>query len=244
MSDFTDFWLETTKLDLTRIGQRKIDWAAEPERYKHYPDAQTIPLPSPGELNLKPADLWGLLHQRRSVRRFTNAPVTREQLTALLWSCQGVTATRGPYRLRTAPSAGALFPFETYVFINNVEGIGPCLAHLDISDFRLSRVKEGSLADDLVTSALAQKFLGEAPAVFAWTTIHERSAWKYGDRASRYLGLDIGHVCQNLCLGSLALGLSTCAVGAFLDDRLNSLMEIDGKTENVFYLCAVGTEKV
>jgi len=36
------------------------------------------------------------------------------------------------------------------------------------------------------------------------------------------------------------MGLGACAVGAFFDDDLNRLLEVDGTQEAVVYLLAVG----
>lgn len=242
MGDFTGFWLEATSLDLDRIAGRKVDFASEPPRYKAYPDAVAVALPPPGALNIAPADLWKALHERRSLRRYAKEPLSLNQLSALLWACQGVTARQSHYLLRTAPSAGALYPFETYVFINDVEGLPKGLAHFDLVNFRLEVVREGSMGPDLAKAALNQRFLAAAPAVFAFSTVPGRAAWKYGDRASRYIGLDLGHVCQNLSLAAVGLGLGSCAVGAFLDREVNALMGLDGVTESIFYLCPVGRQ--
>lgn len=53
-----------------------------------------------------------LLKQRRSVRNFAPAPLTLAHIGQLLWAAQGITADG---KLRTAPSAGALYPLELYV---------------------------------------------------------------------------------------------------------------------------------
>lgn len=240
MGDFTSYWLETTSLDLEKIGGRKVDRAAEPPRFKRYPHAETIPLPSLRDLDVGQASLWETLHARRSVRRYAPGPMSKNHLAALLWAVGGITARQAHYLLRAAPSAGALYPFETYVFLNDVEGCAPCLAHLNVPDFTLEIVRKEPLGAALAGAALGQRFLASAPAVFAFAAVPGRSAWKYGDRASRYIGLDVGHLCQNLCLAASALGLGSCAVGAFLDGKINEMMGLDGVEESAFYLCAVG----
>jgi hypothetical protein len=57
------------------------------------------------------------LHNRRSIREYTDAPLALTDLAQLLWAAQAVTAANG---LRTAPSAGALYPLEVYVLAGNV----------------------------------------------------------------------------------------------------------------------------
>ena len=48
---------------------------------------------------------------------------------------------------------------------------------------------------------------------------------------------------QNLYLAGTAAGLGVCAVGAFFDDLVNGLIEVDGVEETTVYLAAVGWPK-
>jgi nitroreductase len=69
----------------------------------------TITLPEPdivGAMTLEET-----LQLRRSVRQFMEPPLTETQIGQLLWAAQGITYPSG---LRTAPSAGALYPLEVY----------------------------------------------------------------------------------------------------------------------------------
>ena len=53
--------------------------------------------------------------------------------------------------------------------------------------------------------------------------------------------MEAGHIAQNLCLIATALGLGTCAVGAFQDDAVNRVIGLDGRHEGVLYLVTIGT---
>jgi SagB-type dehydrogenase family enzyme len=68
----------------------------------------------------------------------------------------------------------------------------------------------------------------------------ERSRWKYRQRAYRYIYLDAGHMAQNLYLVAEAIGLGVCAIGAFFDDKVNSIIGVDGLEETAIYLATVG----
>ncbi len=241
MADGADLlrdWREQTALDPERAGGRRLDWDHRPPPYKEYPGAAHLPLNGPEQI--APVDLWRTLRQRRSRRDLAAGELGCEQLALLLWACQGVTARHGPQLLRTAPSAGALYPFETYVSVQRVTGLTPCLTHLNVPGFHLEVLAEGEFGPHLAHAALGQKFVATAAAVVVWTAVLPRCAWKYGPRALRYLGLDLGHVCQNLALAAEALGLSCCSVAAFLDRELNTVLEVDGTDEFAYYLAAVG----
>lgn len=230
-------WRDATDLRLERLGTRSVDWSARPEPHKEYAGAPRLALP---QIEPEGADLWAALAGRRSRRELTGGPLSQDDLSALLWACQGITARQGPFLLRTAPSAGALYPFETYVSLQAVEGVPPCLTHLHVPSFSLEVLRQGSHGGALAKAALGQGFVARASAVFLWTAVYRRSAWKYGDRALRYLGLDLGHVGQNLCLAAEALNLGCCPVAAFVDDALNEVLGIDGEEEFAYYLAAVG----
>lgn len=63
------------------------------------------------------------MSKRRSVREYTGAALTLEEVSQLVWAAQGITARE--FGGRTAPSAGATFPLELYLTVKNVDGIAP-----------------------------------------------------------------------------------------------------------------------
>jgi SagB-type dehydrogenase family enzyme len=158
----------------------------------------------------------------------------------MLWATQGTTLRIREYSFRSAPSAGALYPVETYLVANRVEGLTPGLYHYDVPEAFLQLLKEGDYGRPLAACALDQRMLEEAAAAFVWTALIERSAWKYVERAYRYIYLDAGHIAQNLYLAATGLGLGCCSVGAFFDDEVNELLEVDGEKETIVYMATVG----
>ena len=117
---------------------------------KNYPDAARVQLPEP-DLG-RSADLWQCLARRRSERNYTSDPLGLDDFVRLLWAAQGVTARAGSHLLRTAPSAGALYPFETYLYIDRVEEIPQGLYHFNVSDFVLERLKDGNYNKDITAA--------------------------------------------------------------------------------------------
>ena len=192
---------------------------------------------------LPEANLWDVLRARRSRRKFRDEPMPQETLMLLLWAAQGITQP-GHWPLRTAPSAGALYPVETYVCAARVEGVEPGVYHWELPEERLALVAP---RDDVAAAAQAacldQGMVGEAQVTFVWSAIWGRSAQKYGDRALRYVYLDAGHLAENLHLAATGLGLGACMIGAFLDDEMNALVGVDGEVESVVYAACVGTPR-
>jgi len=229
-------FLEGTKLSLRDLFRDREEIApAEP--FKHYPGTRRHGLPRPRPPR---ADLFEVLARRRSERIYAPTPLRLEELSVLLWAACGVTARAGRYLLRTAPSAGALYPVETYLAVHRVEGLEAGLYHLELREWVLEELRRGDFRADLKEAALGQGFCATAAVVFVWSVIPRRTMSKYGSRGVRYLFLDTAHIAQNLLLAAEALGLAACPVGAFLDDELNELFGLDGVEETVVYLVTVG----
>jgi len=213
-----------------------------PPSLKTYPEAVHLQLPQP-DLS-RPADLWQCLARRRSQRDTTPEPLTLEELAGLLWAAQGVTARTGMYLLRTAPSAGALYPFETYLYLDRVEGAPQGLYHFNVADFALDLLEEGNFNRIITAACLGQSAVRRAAVVIIWTAMMLRCMTKYRDRAMRYIPMDLGHVCQNVQLSATAMDFGSCPIGAFYDDDINDLLGIDGQEETVLYLVTVGKIKL
>jgi SagB-type dehydrogenase family enzyme len=199
---------------------------------------RTVGLPPP--VTAGGPKLWEALQARRSIRSYTLETLTLQELSQLLWATQGATTFFRGFPYRSAPSAGALYPVETYLVVNRVEGLDPGLYHYDAFDAVLQLLKEGGLGAQAAAASLDQPMAAHAAVAFVWTAIVERGKWKYRERAYRYIYLDAGHIGQNLCLAATALGLGCCTIGAFYDEEVNRLVDVDGVSETALYMGAVG----
>ena len=170
------------------------------------------------------------LASRRSVREFTEEPLTDGEISQLLWAAQGVTDPAG---LRTSPSAGALYPLELYV------ATASGLHHFVPATHRLSRRDERDLRSAIQEAALGQEAVGDAPAVFVITAVYARTRGKYGARAERYVHMEAGHAAQNLLLQAEALDLGGVPVGAFDDEQLSKILGLP-ENEDPLYLIPIG----
>lgn len=227
-----------TKYIRDKLPAGYLDWRKKPGPYKVYQEAPKAKLPAPERAGGMP--VWEAVGRRRSVRDFRRSPVSTEDLSQLLWASQGVTKVMGEYALRSAPSAGALYPVETYLSVQTVEGIEPGIYHYGVREHELELLQPGDFRAGVAKAALDQGFLAEAAVVFAWTAVFARSKWKYKERAYRYVYLDAGHIAQSVALAAVALGLGSCQIAALYDDEVNAILGVDGKEESVVYMTALG----
>jgi len=191
--------------------------------------ASILRLPAPeqkGKMSLEEA-----LARRRSVREFTREALTQRELSQLLWAAQGITHPEG---LRTAPSAGALYPLELYV------ASGGGFYHYEARPHQLIRLSDRDLRAAMRRAALDQEAITQAPTVFVIAAVYERTSRKYGAaRTPRYVDVEVGHAAQNLLLEALALGLGGVPIGAFEDEALQKALALP-VDQSPLYLIPVG----
>jgi SagB-type dehydrogenase family enzyme len=231
------FQTETKYLRNKSLGDN-LDWINKPETYKSYPSNKTIQLSN--QFQEATISLGEILQKRKSIRTFSTKPLSKVDLAYLLWASTGIQRIENSYEFRTYPSAGALYPIETYIAANNVEDLEKGLYHYNVKNHLLEELKHGNFGDTLAHAALDQEMCADAPVVFIWTAIFRRSKWKYSQRAYRYIYLDAGHIAQNLALAAESIKCGSCEAGAFFDDEINSIVGIDGTEESTILLSVVG----
>lgn len=236
-------FMEKTKYAAMQTTEQERGLQQPPLQLPYDPDGVFVELPQPETFpELAPLDFLALVELRTSVRDYLRQPMNLLELSFLLWCTQGVKTVLGDKATkRTVPSAGGKHAFETYLLINNVEGVAAGLYRFLAIEHKLMLI-EG--ADEcraaILRACMEQRFIGESAAVFLWTADAHRMTWRYGERGYRYLHLEAGHVCQNLYLSAQAIGCGSCAFTSFDDDRLNAALHLDGKNQFVVYGAAVG----
>lgn len=176
------------------------------------------------------------LLERRSVRQYTDDPISLEALSQLLWAAQGTTAEWGG---RTAPSAGALYPLEVEVMATRVDGLAPGVYRYVSGAHHLVLMHQDDIKPLLSAASGDQGSVGDAAAVLVISAVYERTTEKYGERGIRYVHMEAGHAAQNVYLQVAALGLGCVVIGAFDEGRLGEALGLPGN-ETPLYLIPVG----
>ncbi len=176
---------------------------------------EVISLPKPaykGTVTVEEA-----LKARRTHRSFSSRAVTLKQFSQMLWAAYGVTSKNFGLYLKTAPSAGALYPLDIYGVVGEktVETLESGVYHYRPDDHSINLIKKGDLRVGLAERSLQQMWIAEAPFILVITGEYQRSTVKYGRRGVTYTYIETGHVGQNIFLQAEALGLKAGIVGAF-----------------------------
>jgi SagB-type dehydrogenase family enzyme len=245
---------------MTNIGEEFI----EKTKYKHLgqsdqqkglpqptvekdvsPESMLINLPNPKSFDPPTLNIRELIEERRSTRSYSEKPLTLGELSYLLWCTQGVKETPTiNATLRTVPSAGARHAYETYLLINKVEGLEDGLYRFQATKHKLIKLKTTpDIAEKITEACLMQRFVMASAVTFIWVAVQYRMTWRYQERGYRYLNLDAGHICQNLYLAGEAIACGTCAIGAYDDNQINTLLGLNGIDEFVVYIASTGKKK-
>lgn len=187
-----------------------------------------IALPVPdleGRLTLEAA-----IQRRRSVRAFDGGAIPLVELSQLLWAAQGVSDPAG---LRTAPSAGALYPLELYAITSDSDGLSAGIYHYRPRHHQLEPVGTGDYRGEFAAAALMQEWTARSSIIVVIAAAYARTMRKYGERGRRYVEIEAGHAAQNIYLQAIGLGLGATEVGAFDDGAVSRLLSLPGDQEPV-----------
>jgi len=200
-------------------------------------------LPRPDDRAVRKSGILACLKDRRSRRNFSGEPLTLIELSLLLWASQGVDRV-SPDRLATfrpVPSAGARHAFETYIVANRISGLGKGIyRYLPLThELLLTSEAPDNISQKLSAATFGQDFAARAAVLFVWSCIPYRGEWRYQHESHKTMLLDAGHICQNLYLAAEAMECGTCAIAAYDQEAMDSILDLDGDDEFVVYLAPV-----
>jgi SagB-type dehydrogenase family enzyme len=232
-----DLWDEWGSLEL----DQKLGLPIPPLEKPYPKDATLVDLVLPEEFTLGDIPVREAIRLRQSCRKYLPKPLTLEELSFLLWATQGVKSIimDGYATRRTVPSGGSRHPFETYLAVMKVEGLTQGLYRYLAIEHKLLLLSEDPEIRIKISEACAD-FALESAVTFIWTAIPYRSEWRYGPLAAKLIAQDSGHVCQNLYLACTAIQAGTCAVGAYSQQKMDTMLGVDGVDEFTVYCGPVG----
>lgn len=211
---------------------------------KGYPRLKQIYLEK-NYLKLVNKPLKKVLLERATCREFNNDKLTFKNLSALLYYSCGIKPIKDEdfdLSRRFYPSGGARYPLEVYCILYNKNELKNGIYHFNVRRNSLELLKEGNYIKEL-KKALDPKWMDAANVAIIITSVFGRNQVKYKDRGYRFILQESGHLSQNIHLVATALNLGCCALGGFVDDKVNELLDIDGVNESAVYTLIIGLPK-
>jgi len=203
----------------------------------HSSDSLLVQLPAPKTTGV--ISLEQTLKERRSAREYADVSLTLVQASQLLWAAQGITDPEG---LRTAPSAGALYPLEVYLAAANIDSLEAGIYRYLPQEHKLISLSAGDARKALSKAARDQECVRDAAAVIIITAVYQRTMKKYGQRGVQYAHIEVGCAAENVFLQAESLNLGAVFVGAFSDSSVIRILNLpDG--EQPLALIPIGRTK-
>lgn len=222
-----------------RSSGHQLDWASQPLPFKLYPDLPPLTLP----VDLAETD-WPAIDALSGEPPPNRRRFDRARLAALLFYTAGVTRRWGrrdrELSFRAAPSAGALYPIETYVVVRDLDDDVPAgVYHFEPLEFALRRLRDGDHRAELAAAA-AEEDVAAAPVSVILTGIPWRSMWKYRLRGYRHLYWDAGAMLANLLAVTTGMAEPARILTGFVDERVGHLLGLDADEEVPLAVVPVG----
>lgn len=242
--DISRVFYEKTKIKM--FPQKDILFKDWPESWKRiftkdYPRLQKIELTK--NIPLLKISLSKVLLERRSERSFSGKSIDVTHVGTLLFYSSGIMpgAKQWNSTRRFYPSAGARYPLEVYLSTSNVKGLKNGLYHYNVKGHLLDVLWQKRDLNKIISKLTNQNWVSKSNIIILITSVFQRTQIKYGSRGLRHIFLEGGHLAQNIYLVGTALGLKVCAIGGFVDDKINKIIDVDGEDEGILYILAVGT---
>ncbi|MFM2379273.1 MAG: hypothetical protein RLZZ143_1851 [Cyanobacteriota bacterium] len=216
------YYHERTKYDPQTIASKSkgLDWSQQPYPFKEYKIGQTF--------DLKPYLSRQMVPQKGDFWR---------RISRILGCSYGLTAkiaTMGsPLYLRSAPSAGGLYPAEVYLISRGTEFLPAGLYSYQGQSHSLLLFWESDVWTNLQSACFWNPVLENTDIALVTSAIFYRSAWRYEDRAYRRIFLDTGHLLGNIELSASINDYRAHLIGGFNDSQMNELLYLDSEKESV-----------
>lgn len=217
-----EYYHERTKYDPQTIASKSkgLDWSQQPYPFKEYKIGQTF--------DLKPYLSRQTVPQKGDFWR---------RISRILGCSYGLTAkiaTMGsPLYLRSAPSAGGLYPAEVYLISRGTEFLPAGLYSYQGQSHSLLLFWESDVWTNLQSACFWNPVLENTDIALVTSAIFYRSAWRYEDRAYRRIFLDTGHLLGNIELSASINDYRAHLIGGFNDSQMNELLYLDSEKESV-----------
>lgn len=241
-----------------RFIQQIQNWSQNPEAvkksfsaFKQYPQRPATALKP--DLRLFRRINWEkVVLNRKSTRSFSPAPVLFSELSNLLqMSCglkkvgqwQQKVSVQSPWPHRALASGGALYPLEVYILALNIKGLKKGLYHLNNAAMELSLLRSDAETFQLEKFWYQKKFFSNPAALIFVSAVFQKTKIKYGNRALRFILLEAGGLGAQMNLLATAMGLGFTYDGGGFENKIESLIGIDGANEGLVTSFVLGQDQ-
>ncbi|WP_106769286.1 SagB family peptide dehydrogenase [Paenibacillus faecalis] len=229
-------------IDKTKPPNLVVDWEDGPLAYKLYRRLPAVPLCPEAPLTLEGCEAK-MQPNLRQIGHFLWHAFGLTQLSQSILASNFMVPTTNLLQMyrRFAPSGGALYPNELYVYLK-IEDLPAGVYHYDVAHHRLVLLREGHF-DSYLARALGDRY--DTPACFGTvfvTTMFWKNFFKYNNFSYRLQGLDAGTLIGQLLEVAKRFGFTSGVFFQYLDRAVNHLLGITEQEESVYAVIPLSVE--
>ena len=196
-------------------GPDGLDWKHQPEAFRTFKGCTELKLPL---LKYATDVVYNDLYQPDKI---SSQALSIKNIAQFLELSLGLSAWKqygeNKWALRCNPSSGNLHPTESYIIVENCEGISTGVHHYVSRDHTLEQ--RCQFSNEV-------KLLPDNCFLIGLSSIHWREAWKYGERAFRYCQLDAGHAISSIRYAAATLGWQAQVLTSAGDAQIETILGI------------------
>lgn len=237
-------FLHNLQFDIDKANQPnvEVDWDDAPLAYKIYRGLPAVPLSLEVPLTLTGGEPPAKPNLHR-VGHFLWYVFGTTQWSQSVFPADSKEQDSYPlhsYR-RFAPSGGALYPNELYVYLK-VEELPDGVYHYDAAHHRLVLLREGDF-DSYLSKALGNRCdISSCFGTVFVSTMFWKNFFKYNNFAYRLQGLDAGVLMGQLLEVAKRFGYASGVYFQFLDSAINHFLGISELEESVYSVIPLSGE--
>jgi len=237
----SEIYHQETKYAESLMGkfQHQIEWNRQPSPYKEYCSEKKVDL-----LPYLPFKNNPFTGKPLQSKEDSGYPFGKLEIARLLYFTNGATGVLQYVNgqttlLRSAPTAGGLYPTEIYLAIRNLSSFENGIYNFQVRDHSLILVWEGDFWNEFEQYCLRHEAVSVSNLLMICTAVYQRSAWRYQERAYRRILLDTGHIIGNMVAYAQEEGFTPVPIGSFYDRPLTQLLFLDEATEGPLVITAL-----
>lgn len=199
-----------------------------------------IDLPAFDEVNIIDMMINEGVSTNNSMVKYKKEPLSLEELSYIIWNTQAAKSKELNIADVMETPNRVTHTFETYIFINNVQDVKCGLYRFIPADNKLIEIKSHNFMEKIIEACYGHKAIKDSAVTFMWTAVQQRIIERYGVKGYRCFNLDASNVCKNLHILAESIECATCAISAYDEEAINSLLDIDGVEQFSIYIATVG----
>lgn len=169
------------------------------------------------------------LAKRRSIRQFSSQELKNTQISQLAWAGQGITESQ--QGLRTAPSAGRVYPIDLYFATQDGFFV------YRPGDHSLEQTSDQDIRGELAMAVSIQEPVTRAGCYIILAGSVRKLMPQFRNKAKTYMLMEAGHIAANIQLQAVCLDLGSVAVGNFDTRNIDRICRLPKNTEPIYIIC-------